>query len=314
MEVSVEISGIVPINEEVKGSGEHSEALEEIGRPNEEEEYRKDIEYLVGREGRKESDEETQDDEDTSQQEEMEQEEEARQPSRHHSPPQLRLTRPSREWSQSDFQGSESHAVQLEDSRPTSQMSQLPEETSTRSIYHTAPSSPRRSEAPEPCFDTTADEMILFDMYGEDYDEIVDAMSMEEKRALQEEVEKRKAGESGDALQARMRRLDSMGSIASTISPFSLASPSPCTAQQGQSFTHLGGEMTEEELVGEQVEDSLQRRLLEEQERELERKVLAKQEAERIRWLQEDAQRQKAKEKEEDMELMEKATTPRGRR
>ena len=72
--------------------------------------------------------------------------------------------------------------------------------------------------------------------------------------------------------------------------------------------------MTEEELVGEQVEDSLQRRLLEEQERELERKVLAKQEAERIRWLQEDAQRQKAKEKEEDMEVMEKATTPRGRR
>ena len=109
-----------------------------------------------------------------------------------------------------------------------------------------------------------------------------------------------------------MRRLDSMGSIASTISPFSLASPSPCTAQQGQSFTHLGGEMTEEELVGEQVEDSLQRRLLEEQERDLERKVLAKQEAERIRWLQEDAQRLKTKE--EDMEVMEKATTPRGRR
>ena len=72
--------------------------------------------------------------------------------------------------------------------------------------------------------------------------------------------------------------------------------------------------MTEEELVGEQVEDSLQRRFMEEQERDLERKVLAKQEAERIRWLQEDAHRQKAKEKEEDMEVMEKATTPRGRR
>ena len=67
-----------------------------------------------------------------------------------------------------------------------------------------------------------------------------------------------------------------------------------------------------EEMVGEQVEDSLQRRLMEEQERDLERKVLAKQEEERIRWLQEDAQRQKAKE--EDMEVMEKATTPRGRR
>merc|ERR1719209_779447 len=139
---------------------------------------------------------------------------------------------------------------------------------------------------------------------------------MEEKRALQEEVEKRKAGESVSALQARMRRLDSMGSIASTISPFSLASPSPCTTpvQHGQSFKPLGGEVTEEELVGEQVEDSLQRRLMEEQERDLERKVLAKQEAERIRWLQEDAQRQKAKEKEEDIEVMEKATTPRGRR
>merc|ERR1712013_635840 len=139
-------------------------------------------------------------------------------------------------------------------------------------------------------------------------------MSMEEKLALQEEVEKRKAGESASALEARMRRLDSMGSTASTISPFSLASPSPSTTsvQQGQSFTHLGGEMTEEELVGEQVEDSLQRQLLEEKERELERKVLAKQEAERIRWLQEDAQRQKAKE--EDMEVTEKATTPRGRR
>merc|ERR1719268_486372 len=135
----------------------------------------------------------------------MEQDEEARRSSRHQSPPQLRLTRPSREWSQSDFQGGESHPVQLEDSRPTSQMSHLPEETSTRSVYHTAPSSPRRSEAPEPCFDTTADEMILFDMYGEDYDEKVDAMSMEEKRALQEEVEKRKAGESVDALKARMR-------------------------------------------------------------------------------------------------------------
>ena len=64
MEVSVD-------EKEVKGSVEQSEALEEVGSPNEEEEYRKDIEYLVGRED-EESDEETQDDDDTSQQEEVE--------------------------------------------------------------------------------------------------------------------------------------------------------------------------------------------------------------------------------------------------
>merc|ERR1719237_542760 len=152
------------------------------------------------------------------------------------APPRVRLTRPSSEWSCRDFQDevqpeSEQPGAD-EDSRPASQLSHLPEETSSWSIYHTAPSSPRRSDVSEPCFDTTADEMILFEMFGDCYDEKVESMSTEEKRELQEELERMKARESVSALRARMLRIGSVGSnrssIASTMSPFSLhASPSP---------------------------------------------------------------------------------------
>merc|ERR1719209_891893 len=169
--------------------------------------------------------------EETSQCIEQEVGEEAELPVGEMAPPEVRLTRPSCEWSRCDFKEVQPEPGADDDSRPTSQLSHLPEETSSRSIYHTAPSSPRRSEVPEPCFDTTADEMILFEMFGDCYDEKVESMSTEEKRALHEELEQRKVRESLSALRARMLRLGSgsnRSSNASTMSPFSLdASPSP---------------------------------------------------------------------------------------
>jgi len=306
----------------------------------EEEEYRKDIQFLVEKEAAdEESDEEDDDRSQCSDQEEQVQEKKAKEQQEkvgaELSPPQVRLTRPSSEWSRSEFQGEGVVFVQskqeqpeaLEDSRPSSQMSQLPEETSTRSIYHTAPSSPRRSEVPEPCFDTTADEMILFEMFGDCYDEKVESMSTEEKRALHEEVEQRKARESLSALRARMLRLGSGGSnrssIASIMSPFSLnASPRPTPSP----MYAKPDEKPMEEVLGEQVEDSLQRRLEQEQEAELKGKVLAKQKEERQRWEREDSRRQKVEMMKEHEEVergttprrqgeeVERGTTPRGRK
>ena len=343
MEVSVEISGIVRHSfggfgtlGENKEKEEMAKEIEEevVTRVNEEEEeYRKDIQFLVEKEAvDEESDEE---DEDTSQCSEQEGQlkqkvGEGELPVSEMAPPQVRLTRPSSEWSCRDFQGEEVQPESEqpgaeEDSRPASQLSHLPEETSTRSIYHTAPSSPRRSEVPEPCFDTTADEMILFEMFGDCYDEKVESMNTEEKRALQEELEMRKARESVSALRARMLRIGSAGSnrssIASMMSPFSLnASPSPTPSpMHATPMEDRSDEKPAEKDLGEQVEDSLQRRLEQEQEQELEEKILQKQKEERLRWEREDARRQKEETERGTTprrlgEETERGTTPRGRK
>merc|ERR1719233_1742142 len=52
---------------------------------------------------------------------------------------------------------------------------------STVSSYHTAPTSRNTTDLLSPMFDTTAEEMMLFEMFGETYDEQVEAMSMEER-------------------------------------------------------------------------------------------------------------------------------------
>ena len=344
MEISVEISGIVPPgSRKTEGSFGGFDAVEkqefsvngeeEMVRKagegaimvNEEEEYLKDIQFLAEKEAVDEdSDEEVEDTSQCSEQgREVEKPEFPAMEVAPPCPPQVWLTRPSNEWSRSDFrvQGGVIHLPEaaqqgdpdLEDSRPGSQMSHRPEETSTRSVYHTAPSSPRRSEAPEPCFDTTADEMILFEMFGECYDEKVEAMSTEEKRSLQEELKERKERESVSALKARMLRLDSMGSIASTVSPFSLASPSCTPSPRHPELLDQDHEKPIEEMIGNIVEDSLQRRLQEEQENKLKEKVLQKQREERLRWEREDSRRQKEV-GHGVVERAERGTTPRGRK
>ena len=122
---------------------------DEVVRVNEkkEEEYRKDLQFLVEKEAEdEESDEEEEDTSLCSEQEDqvkeakqaMEvQQEETEIPVNEMAPPQVRLTRPSDEKSRSDFQ------VQLElelpradeDSRPDSQLSHGPEEISS-SVYN----------------------------------------------------------------------------------------------------------------------------------------------------------------------------------
>ena len=160
MEVSVEISGIARRRETKSVSfavfgalGENEEERvkenDEVVRVNEkkEEEYRKDLQFLVEKEAEdEESDEEEEDTSQCSEQEEQVKEakqameveqEEAEIPVNKVAPPQVRLTRPSDEWSRSDFQ------VQLElelpradeDSRPDSQLSHRPEEISS-SVYN----------------------------------------------------------------------------------------------------------------------------------------------------------------------------------
>ena len=65
------------------------------------------------------------------------------------------------------------------------------------SEYFTAPSSRRHTSQGSlsgmisPSFDTTAEEMALFEKFGEDYDEVVGAMSHQEKIELREFIHKK---------------------------------------------------------------------------------------------------------------------------
>ena len=62
------------------------------------------------------------------------------------------------------------------------------------SVYVTAPSSRRNTSvggAASPLFDTTMEEMALYEMYGEDYDEVVAAMAKHEKLELRKKLESR---------------------------------------------------------------------------------------------------------------------------
>ena len=123
-----------------------------------------------------------------------------------------------------------------------------PEEipASPESVYVTAPSSRRNtsvSGAESPMFDTTVEEMALYEIYGEDYDEVVAAMSRQEKVALRKRLESRDEEEKIEIQQKYEKIAEAEAdvsvtggrsqllSVASTVSPFSLNSsvstPSP---------------------------------------------------------------------------------------
>ena len=143
---------------------------------------------------------------------------------------------------------------------------EIPEEipTSPDSVYVTAPSSRRHTSlgSISPTFDTTADEMALFEMFGENYDDIVAAMSHKERVELAAQISNRSEEEMQEVAnklkrimndsrrssvastvgsEVKKTRLSSVegsllspGSIGSTVSPFSLGStltttPSPLT-------------------------------------------------------------------------------------
>ena len=107
------------------------------------------------------------------------------------------------------------------------------------SVYLTAPSSRNHSTggAVTPQFDTTMEEMALYDMYGDDYDEVVAAMSKPEKLELMRQLESRgekeieqiqlKFGQITDSessfLSCESRR-EPLISTGSTVSPFSIDS------------------------------------------------------------------------------------------
>jgi len=128
---------------------------------------------------------------------------------------------------------------------------------SSPSVYYTAPSSRRQTAsetslggAVSPSFDTTAEEMALYAMYGEDYDEIVAKMSHEEKLALAAELNNKSEEETAQLKEKlmevlnkhpRLSSVSSLGSprsslfpqsrpsIGSDVSPFSLASTATAT-------------------------------------------------------------------------------------
>merc|ERR1719341_1748752 len=103
------------------------------------------------------------------------------------------------------------------------------------SEYFTAPSSRRQtgqssiSGMISPSFDTTAEEMALFEMFGEDYDEIVAAMTRQEKVQLGERIHGRDEAEI-QAVAAKLKKLmeenNRLSSVASSVaSPLPEASP-----------------------------------------------------------------------------------------
>merc|ERR1719342_1354143 len=121
---------------------------------------------------------------------------------------------------------------------------------SPASQYYTAPSSRRHTSlgsAPSPTFDTTAEEMALFEMFGEDYDDVVAAMSHQERVELGEKITNRSEEEMklvaeklkkiiqkarpslGSSSITAILEEDQRLSIGSDISPFSLGSAGTIT-------------------------------------------------------------------------------------
>jgi len=122
---------------------------------------------------------------------------------------------------------------------------------SPESVYYTAPSSRRNTSvggAESPQFDTTMEEMALYELYGEDYDEKVAAMSREEKVQLKRKLENR-GEEEKEKIQLKFEKMaeaelsgsklttnrSQLLSVGSTISPFSLSpsttTPSPVSSE-----------------------------------------------------------------------------------
>jgi len=100
---------------------------------------------------------------------------------------------------------------------------------SAASVYQTAPTSHNATDL-SPMFDTTAEEMMLFEMYGENYDEMVEDMSKQQKLALKDKLANRGEEEItkvAEKLHKIMQEKSRESSIGSTISPFSVASSTP---------------------------------------------------------------------------------------
>ena len=74
----------------------------------------------------------------------------------------------------------------------------------------------------EPSFDTTVDEMLLYDIFGENYDENVEAMGLQEKVALKRMLAVRKAGLSEEEVKRQLCQ-----SLQLPSSPLALASTHP---------------------------------------------------------------------------------------
>lgn len=135
--------------------------------------------------------------------------------------PQILLTRPSLSLP--------SNISSFEERSPSPDFLPASPDVSARSIYHTAPTSQNVTDL-SPMFDTTAEEMMLFEMYGESYDEKVEALSKEEKLMLKDRLANRGEEEINlvaEKLHKIMQEKARESSIGSTISPFSLASSTP---------------------------------------------------------------------------------------
>jgi len=134
-------------------------------------------------------------------------------------PPQILVTRPSLP-----------NNVPVEDERSSSpEFLPASPDVSARSSYYTAPSSHNATDL-SPMFDTTAEEMMLFEMYGESYDDKVEAMSREQKIVLKERLANRGEDEINlvaEKLHKIMQEKARESSVGSTVSPFSLASSTP---------------------------------------------------------------------------------------
>merc|ERR1719233_2592518 len=101
---------------------------------------------------------------------------------------------------------------------------------STVSSYHTAPTSRNTTDLMSPMFDTTTEEMMLFEMFGETYDEQVEAMSMEERVNLKKMLQSRGGEEINlvaEKLHKIMQEKSRESSIGSTMTPFSLPTSTP---------------------------------------------------------------------------------------
>ena len=142
-----------------------------------------------------------------------------------------------------------------------------PEEipASPESVYVTAPSSRRNtsvSGADSPMFDTTVEEMALYEIYGEDYDEVVAAMSRQEKVELRKRLESRdevekieiqqkyeKIAEAEADVSVTGSSRNQLLSVASTVSPFSLNSSVGTPSPQVQELIPAGEPMEESPML-----------------------------------------------------------------
>eukprot|EP00092_Neocalanus_flemingeri_P041180 GFUD01044838.1.p1 GENE.GFUD01044838.1~~GFUD01044838.1.p1 ORF type:complete len:1072 (+),score=293.57 GFUD01044838.1:38-3253(+) len=134
--------------------------------------------------------------------------------------PQIRLSRPSLP-----------NHILVDDNGRCSSPEFLPAspDVSANSIHHTAPSSHNASDL-SPMFDTTAEEMFLFERFGESYDEKVEAMTKQEKIDLKDKLTSRGEEEItkvAENLHKMMQDKSRELSICSTVSPFSIASSTP---------------------------------------------------------------------------------------